>query len=69
MRQKQKPEPKRKGGFRIYPPARQRRIQRIKDEIRRGTYETPAKFRIAIERLAKDLPNYDLPDDLHEPEE
>jgi len=34
---------------------RRDRIARIKDEIRRGTYETPEKLKVAVERLLAEL--------------
>ncbi len=37
------------------PPVRKDLVERIKEEIRQGVYETPEKVDIAIERLAKDL--------------
>jgi len=34
---------------------RRRKIQRIKDEIQRGVYETEEKLAIAIDRLVEDV--------------
>ncbi len=37
------------------PPIRRELVSRIKEEIKRGQYETPEKLDIAIDRLLEDL--------------
>lgn len=37
------------------PPARRRLVQRIRAEIAAGTYETPERLEIAVERLLEEL--------------
>lgn len=41
--------------LRALPPVRLAKVMKIREQIARGTYETEAKWRVAIERLLEDL--------------